>query len=268
MSRFENMPTVKPAKGKTRVVSIVYPVFASCAEVTEQKFWKDLFTSMSQGKFGKNIKMTDTGLIIRRKNKTFCCPLSEDPIETEKNIREFLQFHNIMSAEDKRIKIGKVNEVLAPSREDIYTDWNKIKGKARLYEIQNFSLQMQTIMNLSEDQRRDLVEVINLGIISGMFNNKTIHVVKGFINTVDGLGYNPTTGKFYIDTSLPIRKTRASSSGKVKKVDFFIEKWKKYYSATSNKKIVINSTDPTDDFLETTDSTETKTDTQSSLVSQ
>lgn len=233
MSRFDNMPIIKPVRSKKK--SITYPIFAKCAEITEQKFWKEIFENMSRGKFMRNYKITERGLTLRKRKKTFYCAIGDDPIEVEQNVREFLQSNSVMSMEDKKISADKADEMLAPSREEVYTSWNKIKGRSQTFEIYNYSLHLQQKLKLTEEQRKDLVEVISLGILSGAFNNNTIKVVNGLISTIDGLTYNKETGRFGINTQIPIKKPRTSSSNRTEKVDFFVEKWNAYCSIKQKK---------------------------------
>jgi len=231
MSRFENIPRLKPIREKN--VVIVYSIFNRCAEISEQKFWQDMFINMSRNKFPKNVKFSDDTLTIKKRNKIVSCTISDDPIDTEQRVRQFLQQEGIMSAEDKRARDDVFSLYSVPTRGSVYTTWSKIRGNSVTYEIHNYAMKVKTAMGLTEEQHQNLLEIISLGILANIFNSNTIVLKDGSISHIEGLGYNPETKRFFVADPLSAPKSRSGGSTKRVKLDYFIELWK---TGTSKKK--------------------------------
>jgi len=226
---FSNLPVAQ--KRAKRSTDAAHPIFQKCAELADQHYWREKFLAMSRNKFSRGIRFLDGNLIIKRKNKSVSCKVPTDPQEAEPALRKFMQSFNILSSEDKAERAKRAAEKHMKTRAELFFSWNKIKLKPRWTELHNYCLKLKREMGLTDEQARDLLVVINMGLLNGVFNADTIILENGYISKITGLKYDKQTGLFFIDPKQVPKKTRTNKPGKGKIYDPYKEGWEKFCKA-------------------------------------
>ena len=210
------------ASAKT-IPPAVYPIFQSCAALTDDPYWKRLMQEAATGIFPRSFRYQNGVLTHRMKSKTRECPIpTEDPVQTLAAVRQFMMtVAGISSPMDIEIQKIEIEKRLADYMAQEFKSWSEIQTtQHRTILIGLFVEKIGNELNLDLPQREALDNSIKLGILAGHLNADNIRVRGNTIASIDGLIRDSETGQFRIDPpNRKIRPARASSrKGGYKKV--------------------------------------------------
>lgn len=192
------------AKGPTEVL---YPIFNSAAELTVDSFWKAILQEMAVGKMPRGFRYVNGVLTYKLRTKTTEKAIDQvSPQQAMTDAITFIQNQaGILSQADKEMKELAMKEQLAAMAEIEINSWSQIRSAPqRNMLIRQYVRQVSRIMQLGPGPSGKLEGLIRLGILVGYFNSSTIHVHKGFIQSVDGLAQKPD-GTFVIDPNFTFK---------------------------------------------------------------
>jgi len=202
------------ASAKT-VPPAIYPIFQSCAELTDDPYWKCMMQEAAIGIFPRSFRYQNGTLTHRMKSKTRECPIpTEDPERALATVRQFMMSAaGISSPTDIEIQKIEIEKRLTDCIAQEFKSWSEIQTtQHRTILIGLFVERIGNELNLDLHQREALDNSIKLGILAGHLNTDNIHVRGNSIVTIDGLIRDSETGQFRIEPpNRKIRPVRASS---------------------------------------------------------
>jgi hypothetical protein len=174
--------------------TIIYPIFLSCREMTQDLFWKKIFENMAYGETPKGIHFKDNTIYSTFKKKEFNYNFAtkEHTVIYEDIYYIFTTIFGIKSNGDltkKKDIFDEFNRVNSASNsEDV---WSKIKKKTiKNNLIQDFVISSKNKYNLSVTDTQRLYFYICVGNMFKIFTNDDIHLEHGSITKIDGVEFD------------------------------------------------------------------------------
>lgn len=181
-------------KGQKKVDKGDFSIFKACAEIEKIPYWKEFFTACSYGNFPPGISYTDNMLHYRKnkKNSPIVIYIPYDTKEALTVIKDFMRKEiGLLSTDEVRKKKIMMNKTLKNNIIKDELEWKSIRSrltKERLIAI--FVRKVQTKLNLSNEDARQLKTVITFGIISGDITTEDIIIENAEIVNIKGIQRN------------------------------------------------------------------------------
>lgn len=185
---FENNNLKNKKKYIKKKDEIVYNIFKDAAECTTDEFWKSILKNASENKFKRGLKFKDGIITYKSKNKIIFKTL--DLCNPQKAFESFVEFVRdecgFFSISDKNLKTKKIDKII--ENKININNWNKIKTYIQKNICINEYVERIKIKdNLSDLDKKNLKNIIVIGILSGYFNSKTILINDSKITEIIGL---------------------------------------------------------------------------------
>lgn len=168
---------------------LIYPCFLSCTEFTEDDYWKNIFEDLSFGITPSGTYISKKYIISNVKNKEFVYKIN---IEMDSETI-FWDVYNLFSDKLGLKSVQEIEEYknTIDSSEIIFNSWNSIKKKSiRDSIIINYVTEQSAKYNLSRIKTRELLNMINLGILLKFISNKNILYEDGVIHDIEGFEFS------------------------------------------------------------------------------
>lgn len=176
---------------------VVYPIFETCAEYTNDEFWKSKLILAARDRFPRSFNYRDGFLSHKLRGRTSSVKIPEDnPGEA---LRIFIGFMNDrgvfsdMDTENYKAMIdyaGTVNEITSPET------WTQVGTRTRDNYIEEFI--SRVTVGLSSNAVTSLRHVIYTGVKLKVLDKTRIHMGYFRIESIDGIVYNPNNDTFII----------------------------------------------------------------------
>lgn len=202
----------------------VYNIFLTMAEYTDDNFWKSIFIDFSQNNPRRGFTYyqydyidseSNIGrLVYKSKGKEYFVDISNDLKKSFTNIQNFIiEKTNIMSEIDKERRRKENFLNLTETNKIMKNSWSNIKNyDTRKLLVYNYIINFSKLNNLSPENNKKLLNAINIGISSGIFDSSNIIINDGEIVTINGLD----TKNFCIEKSClklcQLKKTKNSKT--------------------------------------------------------
>lgn len=190
-------------KGKRRLV--IHPIFVECGEYFESVdiFWSKIFIAMGVGKFPKSFAFKSGSIVFNKNNKPIIeeINLNRSLRSITKNIMNFYKKHgNIYSDLDKK----KINEIYEKERLKEIPDltWGGCGKKNRENLINKFSEELTELLELNQEETRQLLFIIRTGILLKQFDKTNIILLDNKIDKIEGLLWSAKNRIFTLDKNL------------------------------------------------------------------
>lgn len=196
---------------------VLHPIFAECAELTTDLFWKDLFQKASFGKFIKGFTINRDYLIYKRGSKSDSVLIPSSPHEAYAVCVSFFQSSaKIYSDEDLR-KIHEEERLIQLEEQLKERTWAKTRKRQAEILIDAYVIELKTQYNLGEEAGKKLEDLVHIGLMYNYFNKDNIILEDGMISDIKNLKYDEAKGEF---TTIGEMKPKMSkSSSKAKKIE-------------------------------------------------
>lgn len=249
---------VKKAPAKSRAAAkglpeTLYPVLLQVVDIVDDPFWKSIFRDAAIGKFSRGFQFKNGILSYKIQNKLSSCVVDMTTPQTAMStVRSFMSTSatvlSVLDVENRRLerqaKMIKITEVEINS-------WSQVKtAPHRSVLITRFLCKVTDSLSLTALQAESLERIIRLGMVVGYFGVNTIHVSKGFITHIDGLG-RAADLSFTVDTEalrVKVKKVSKSKRPPVEDVDdddadvgpqranvSFIKQWIKFLTSLEKR---------------------------------
>lgn len=202
---------------------LLYPFFIECSCMTEDKYWKEIFTDLAYGVAPYGAYVSKGFIVCNYKEKEFMYKITQkEPSALYNDIYNlFTTKLNIISS----VELANKKKTLEKFYEEI-EDWNSIKRKnLKDVLIENWAINMKNTYGLTMKQTRSLVSMIFLCIIFKLITSKDIIIENGVIASITGISFEQ--GKVNMEKDLyDIRSTISPDiiSNKLNMSD----EWEKY----------------------------------------
>jgi len=207
-------PVAKPKRSKA-VIVVVHQIFADCAHICADPYWARVFEQASLDKFPRKFSCRANQLHYKRGQKITSIPLPDSLAEAYQISLDFFRRYGGLYSEEDLDKARKQRELL-DQNESSPTTWTEVRKKMRRIMLENFIRQVERLYTLSLEEKHQLTETINLGLMFGRFGKANIVVKDRAIEAIHGLCYDESTRRFSIDPSIPARPNKSSRSKSVK----------------------------------------------------
>jgi len=180
----KTVPTNRREKNKNLNSLIIHNLFNKCSEQLDyEPFWKQVFFSMSKGKFSQGFSFKDGILTFKKRGKMHTIEVPENCIIAINVVKSFLQNHGIFpqntSEDNKEIKIP-------------LPTWNSIKGKKKQPQIyiEHYICDVSKKHNFNDKTKNIFAYWLWYGINSKRIKSTDIHFDGYRINQIDGININ------------------------------------------------------------------------------
>jgi hypothetical protein len=166
---------------KTR---ITYPYLLECCNYTNDAYWKSIFTNLSCGIPPHGVYIHKDFLVCNYKDKAFSYKLlQKNPEEIFSDVYKLFKTKLQMFSRDDILQ--KQDEIDGLTKKIVYSGWGDIKRKnIKDTLIENFVLDQKNKYALTYSQTRDLLNIINIGLIFKYITYKDIIIVDGKITEI------------------------------------------------------------------------------------
>lgn len=171
--------------------NIIYPIFLSCRDCTNDLFWKRIFENLAYGDTPRGIYFKDNTLYSITKKKEFNYTFNNKDSQVIYNDIHslFNGIYGIKSKGDlskKREMFEEFQKVNSNRRsEDL---WSKIKRKSlRDNLIQNYVIESKLKYHLDDENTKKLYFFASVGCTFKLFNGNDIYLKGGSVNSIEGI---------------------------------------------------------------------------------
>lgn len=201
---------------RKKVPKIVFPLWSQCATMTEDPYWKEIYTQASYGKMPKGFGYSNNFLEYNRGQKSYRTIIPSDPSGALISSQEFFRLHGIISEDDIAMNEKEDEEV-----EDGWKQINSIvkngKKKAQFAEfvLREFCKEFCDAYKLSSDVKKKLYHTLFLA-----YKNKTlndVYVQDSKIVCLDGLTVE--NGQFHYMSKYVPKQTKTKIMPTVEVLD-------------------------------------------------
>lgn len=201
-------------KRKIKNSDIINPIFDQCAEVIEDKYWKDIFASASKGIFPRSFTYNNNYLIYHYGNQ-------KTRVEVPENVREAISVCiTFFQAEAGLYSNSDMDEMTQYSlTEEIAKEWKDIKSvKIREFLIDRYLERVAKKYQISSETKKQLETLVYMALLHKDLDKSHIVYQNGMVVCIQGLQYNVELGTFELDPSL-IKRKRGETSRKLEQSD-------------------------------------------------
>jgi len=199
---------------KTRK-TIVHPIFEKYSKEETDPFWISFFTDLSVGSFPRNSRFVNNTIIYRFKNKNIELSLVEDDILSIQSIKNFFSDNvGIISPIDLKNKKVEEEKRIAEMTENETISWSQIRSdRQQTIMISFFVENIGQYYSLNLIERKNLIQLIKIGVLAGYFNTENIKIEGGQISYIEGLEYDEETRQFNINKDIcrPIKSIKKNT---------------------------------------------------------
>lgn len=193
--------TRNAAKNK-RVIE--HPIFEEIMNLQKDSYWISFFDECAIGRFPRGFKYSNGILYYRVKNKNIETLVPTEPLEAEIVIKRFIYENaGIISPSDLNMKREAEEQRIAALTVNENIQWGSIRNeKDQSIILSSFIETISESMKLSNEESKNLYQIIKLGIYSGFLTSDNIVMVGGNIIEITGLEFNPDTRNFSINEEI------------------------------------------------------------------
>jgi len=170
----------------------IHRIFYLCSNFTPDEAWSGFLKDCSFGKFPKGVKFEDGAIKCTRKGHAF---VQYIPADIEKAFEVILSVFrdklNIKTSKEKKSASIRFDKVREESRIKIWKQATTIALKLAL--LKHFAERFALENFLSENEQRELLILLNLGISTKIIQAEHINMVDGNIINITGLSFNSST---------------------------------------------------------------------------
>ena len=216
---------------------ITYPYLLECCNYTTDAYWKSIFSNLSCGIPPHGVYIHKDFLVCNYKDKAFSYKLLvKNPEELFSDIYKL--FKNKLQMFSRDDILQKQDEIDGLNKKIVYNSWGDIKRKnIKDTLIENYVLEMKTKHSLTCNQTRDLLNIINIGLIFKYIGYKDIVMVDGKITEISCIIFNDCavfkyTRDIFIHTDgkAPPPIVFKNDTSISKEWDRYVSSYKKLYS--------------------------------------
>lgn len=172
----------------------IHHIFYLCSTYTPDESWAEFFRDCSFGKFPRGIRFEDNAIKCTRKKQMFTEHLPKDPERAfEAILAVFRDRLGIKTAREKKSAAVKFERQKEASR---IIQWKDATTTAsRLALVRNYVDRVGAVYSLSEEERRNLIALIEICIANKILDGERIKLQAGKIVQIEGLLFDPWTRK-------------------------------------------------------------------------
>lgn len=219
---------------KKKVAAVIHPTFEKAANLITDPYWKDLVQKAAYGVFPRCYHLH--GDILSFKSRSRDYEQKIDMVNASQalhDIQTFMRSVGNFSQNDIKENSLRKEETTANTVKEPLV-WSKIRSmKARNDLICSFTSRMQVKHSLSASQVKQLENILRMGIIAGIFNESSVHLVNDEIHVVEGL--TMVDSVFTVDDRMydiygvkaPKRKVEEDDEEEEVQEVIFLKQWRK-----------------------------------------
>lgn len=241
---------VKTKKRKNQKV-IIYPIFNQCKEFISDPFWVQLLEEAGYNKFPRGFSFRENQLVHRRGTRinTVTIPENmEDPQEVVDTIINFMREYGIRSAQDQDEERRLLQEKVIRSMKNTKLTWADMSRKrsSHIFLFEAYANRIKDELDLSNDECKDLITTINIGVFLGYINGNDIDFSDGQIKEINGISFDIENRKFsYINGRKPKKiKSLPAFTNSNDKTCTYAELWKDDISKLINTSLLLDDKTP------------------------
>lgn len=169
---------------------ITYPYLLECCNYTNDAYWKSIFSNLSCGIPPHGVYIHKDFLVCNYKDKAFSYKLTvKSPEETFNEIHTLFKTKLQMVSRDDILQ--KQDDIDNLNKQVVYNNWLSIKRKnIKDTLIENFTIDMKNKYMLTYIQARDLLNIINVGLLFKFIGCKDIIIQNGKIIDIECIVFN------------------------------------------------------------------------------
>lgn len=174
---------------------VLNEIFEKCSEMTNDKFWKTLFTDAARNKMPKGFFLNNKKITYRHGNKIHHCEIPKSPKTAYETLIAFFQNIGCMNSEQDIANNKKDEEENLPKSKKI-TKWSDLKKKnIKDHLIENFISKKIKEHNMNKEEETEFITTVNKGFLNNAF--KTIKIKDGEIESIEELLYDSDANRYY-----------------------------------------------------------------------
>lgn len=184
----------------TKKKEIVYQFFEDASNICTDPFWVSILKNAAIGKFQRGFQFKNGILSFKVKGKLTSFVINTNtPEETLQSILDSMRdICEVLSETDKEKKMEEYNHIVLTQKVEVINSWSQISSSIdKKIAINIFIKEQCELKKLTPLQKKDLEDIILLGLNMNVYNIDTINVVNGRIDSIDGLLFN-SNGRFYM----------------------------------------------------------------------
>lgn len=177
-------------------VFTISEIFQKCSEMTDDDFWKVLFSDAAKNKLPKGFFLGQKQLTYRHGNKIHHCLIPKSPRTAYEVLMSFFRNIGCINS-DKDILNNKEDEKNSLTQCEAIRSWKEIKKKkVKETLINKFISKKIKEFNMNKEEQKCFITTVYKGFLWNLFKN--IEIVNGEIEDIKELIYDEENKKFTI----------------------------------------------------------------------
>jgi hypothetical protein len=221
-----NTPIQKPKMKRSKKTNDdAYQVFQDFADMVEHAEWKNFFQKLYTGKFPHGYSYRNQTLFFRKRTKIEKLEIIDSSRGTLSKVMTFFTTYGGYSNQDDDLNIFE----FVASQAKTYDSWKDIRSKkTKMFFIQKYADELVHIYELSESEKRLLIDTIHTGFLLKTIDSGDIEFKDKKISNIKSLIWNPENREFEIPYLLRTQKNiRKLPTEKVQR-NTFSSHWNKF----------------------------------------
>lgn len=189
---------IKKRTRKEHTKPVVHELFETCSTATNDPYWRDLLKNCARDKFPTSVLYRIGVLSFKKGSKIDKYGIPEGTLEevTDYICNFFRHVVGLWSEQDYELMKAHQDQLLA-LEVNVETEWKDVKKLLREKLIYEYVDLKAIELKLTNDQRSDLVKVINFGFLHKDLSSKNIILEGGIIKEITGIMWNQVMGTFF-----------------------------------------------------------------------
>jgi hypothetical protein len=227
-------PIQKPKiKRSKKTNDDAYQVFQDFSENVENPDWKAFFQKLYTGKFPHGYSYRNQTIFFRKRTKIEKLEIVDSSRTTLSKVMNFFTMYGGYSSDKDDLNIYD----FIISNTSHYESWRDIRSKkTKQFFIQKYIDRLEDIHDLSELEKRLLVDTVHTGLLLKTIDNGDIEFEDNRIVNIKTLNWNEETREFELPIITKTKAQRKSNNEKIQK-NTFLSHWEKFVTHIQKNKI-------------------------------
>ena len=212
--------------------TILHPYFEQLSEYTQDDFWKAILLDAAMGKFTRSVWYnSEDNILMFHASGNSRVHISLSDIDPNTATKRFIEAHQVLCKLKSPTDIEKLQTAIADLRDNhkhsTVTDWANVRSQViRDSLVSTYAAKLVVEHDLPVSAIKTVARDILFNIAIGYIHKKSIHMVNGEIDSIDGLTMNGT--RVFVTAPIKEKTSKVFQQNKKSAIPKVADAWMTY----------------------------------------